>query len=71
MRSLAVVLLVLFPFLILFYANLAFVSLGAAIVLLYVSATRPAGNRRRAPVEKAPAPQQEWKDPWNTDGVGQ
>ncbi len=72
MRKIAVVLIVLFPLLLLVYGYYAFVELAVAIVILYLSATAKAvRNVRSKRPAKARAPQPEWKDPWNTDGVGQ
>ncbi len=71
MRNLAVALLVLFPLFILFNTPLAFAMLFAAIVVFYFSNVKRASASVRKARAKAPAPQPEWKDPWNTDGVGQ
>ena len=63
--SVAIVILVLFPLLLLVSPRLAVGTMVVAIVILY--RRRTAARRRK--VAKPGISHASWRDPWNTDGL--
>jgi len=64
--SVAIIILVLFPLMLLIDVRLAVVSMAAALIILY--RRRTATRRRRALTKPSISPVS-WRDPWNTDGL--
>jgi len=63
--SVAIIVLVLFPLMLLIDVRLAVVSMVVALVIVY---RRRTATRRRK-LAKPGIPRVSWKDPWNTDGL--
>ena len=64
--SVAIIILVLFPLMLLIDVRLAVVSMVVAVVILY---RRRTATRRRRKLAKPGIPHVSWRDPWNTDGL--
>ena len=64
--SVAIIILVLFPLMLLVDVRLACVSMAAALIIVY---RRKTAARSRRQVAKPIIPHVSWKDPWNTDGL--